>query len=346
MRNPNGYGGICKLSGKRRKPFLVRVTVGWETDEETQKSKQLYEPIGYYKTQTEALIALADYHKNPNSLDAATATFTEIYERWSKRKYSRPKTSKQSIASYKASYKEAKSLHDMKFVDIKKDHLQAVIDESKNGMESLNNIKLLFRQLYKYARENDIAEKDYSEFVEIDVEKKESTRSIFSEKERNLLWDNVGKTDFVDTVLIMIYSGLRPGELLELRTDNIEIEQRIMRGGIKTTAGKNRVIPIHKKILPFIVKRKAEGHEFLIHHDNKQMRYHIFYECKWKELMDQLQLTHKPHDCRHTFATMMAKAKADKLCVKRIMGHAVKDITENIYTHKDIDDLLEAIDLI
>jgi integrase len=321
--------------------------VGWEIiDEDTGKLKQLYEPLGYYKTRPEALIALADYHKNPNSLDASTATFANIYERWSGRKFTRPKTSKQSIASYKASYKEAKSLHDMKFVDIKKDHLQAVIDGCENKVESLNNIKLLFRQLFKYARENDIVEKDYSEFVEIDVDKSESTRSIFTLKERDLLWANVDKIDFIDTVLIMIYSGLRPGELLELRTDNIEIEQQTMRGGIKTNAGKNRIIPINEKILPFIAKRKAEGHEFLIHHDDKQMSYYVYYNIKWKEVMDQLQMAHKPHDCRHTFATMMDKAKADKLCIKRIMGHAVKDITENIYTHKDIEDLIEAIDLI
>lgn len=57
-------------------------------------------------------------------------------------------------------------------------------------------------------------------------------------------------------------------------------------------------------------------------------------------------MTHKLHDWRHTFGTMMAKAKADKLCIKRIMGHDVTDITENIYTHKDIKDLIEAIDLI
>jgi Site-specific recombinase XerD len=49
--------------------------------------------------------------------------------------------------------------------------------------------------------------------------------------------------------------------------------------------------------------------------------------------MDQLQIAHRPHDARLTFATMMAKAKADKLCVKCIMGHAAMDITESVYTY-------------
>lgn len=345
MRNPNGFGGVCKLAGKRRKPFYARVTDHWEIDEETGELKQIYRPIGSFETQTKALIALSDYNKNPNTLEASTVTFAEIYERWSKRKYNKPKTSSASIKSYTAAYKEAKSLHDMKFADIKKDHMQAVIDNCENGFESQTNVKLLFHQLFRYALENDIITKDYSVFVEIDVEKKESTRSIFTEKERGLLWANAEK-EYVDTVLIMIYTGLRPSEMLDLKTADIDIEQRIMRGGLKSDAGKNRVIPINKKILPFIKKHKAEGHEYLINFKNRQMQYKYYYDKKWKPLMTQLQMEHKPHECRHTFATMMDKAKADKLCIKRIMGHAVADITDRIYTHKDIEDLKEAIDLI
>ena len=49
MRNPNGYGSIIKLSGKRRKPFAVRVTIGWNNN-----GKQIYKYIGYYKTKQEA----------------------------------------------------------------------------------------------------------------------------------------------------------------------------------------------------------------------------------------------------------------------------------------------------
>lgn len=367
MRNPNGYGGVVKLHGKRRKPFYVRVTDRWDiVDEATgevlssaenlatvselppnAKLKQIYKSIGSFKTRPEANIALAKYNEDPHSFNKSTVTFADIYERWSTRKFNHPKISKQSIASYKASYKSVEPLHDKIFKDLKKDHLQEVIDDCENGYESQCNIKLLYHQLYKYARENDITEKDYSEFVEVVAEKKrKSDRTIFDDSERSLLWEYVDKLEFVDTILIMIYSGLRPGELLDLKTASIDLEQRIMQGGLKTDAGKDRLIPINKKILPFIAKRKVEGHEFLINQDGKPMTYGIYYNRKWKEVMEQLQMAHRPQDCRHTFATMMAKAKADKLCIKRIMGHAVTDITESVYTHKDIVDLLAAIDLI
>ena len=49
MRRGNGDGSIFKLSGKRRRPYAVRITVGWSDD-----GKQKYKYIGYYANKTEA----------------------------------------------------------------------------------------------------------------------------------------------------------------------------------------------------------------------------------------------------------------------------------------------------
>lgn len=57
-------------------------------------------------------------------------------------------------------------------------------------------------------------------------------------------------------------------------------------------------------------------------------------------------MKHETHDCRHTFATLMDNAGANKVSIKRIMGHASSDITDRVYTHKDIEELRKAIDLI
>jgi len=90
-----------------------------------------------------------------------------------------------------------------------------------------------------------------------------------------------------------------------------------------------------------------KNHEYLIvNHEEKQMKYWNYYEEKWKTLMTQLEFDHKPHDCRHTFATLMDNAGANKVSIKRIMGHASTDITDKVYTHKDIDELKKAVDLL
>lgn len=340
MRNPNGYGSIYKLSGNRRKPFIVRKTIGW-----ADNGKQLYETIGYYHSRPEAMIALAEYNKNPYSIEATTVTFAEIYEKWSSEKFK--KISHSNANGYRSAYNFSESLHEMKFIDIKKAHMQAAIDNCDKGYGTRKKIKVLFNQLFKYALETDIITKDYSKFVELGKDESESTRKPFTQDEIQKLWDNLGRMEFIDTILIMIYSGLRPGELILIETDNIDIDNRTMMGGIKTKAGKNRIIPINKKILPLVKNRLVGDNELLVvNHEGKQMRYWNYYEEKWKKIMEQLELQHKPHDCRHTFATLMDNAGANKLSIKRIMGHASSDITDSVYTHKDIEELKKAIDMI
>lgn len=342
MRNPNGYGSVFRLSGKRRKPYGVRKTAGWDNN-----GKQLYRNIGYYRTRAEAMQALAEFNANPYDIEVSTITFAEVYEKWSAEKFD--KISHSNVNGYIASYKIAESLHNMKFVDIRTAHLQSIIDNCDKGYGSLRKIKVLFNQLYKYAMANDIVNKDYSKYVELGKNNSESTKKPFTDEEIKLLWDNVDRLDYIDTILIMIYSGLRPSELIKIKTKNVDIENTIMRGGIKTSAGKNRIIPINHKILPFVKNRLklAKESEYLIpNNDGKQMSYFTYYDCKFKPIMEQLQLNHKPHECRHTFATLMDNAGANKVCIQRIMGHASKDVTDKVYTHKDVNELKKAIELI
>ena len=76
------------------------------------------------------------------------------------------------------------------------------------------------------------------------------------------------------------------------------------------------------------------------------MQYSNYRREKFDNIMEKLRMDHRPHDTRHTFASLMDSAGANKLCIKRIMGHSSPDITDNVYTHKTIQELIEAIDLI
>lgn len=101
MRLPNGFGNVSKLSGKRRNPWRARKTTGWTIDEETKKAKQLYITIGYYPTRQQALQALSEYNTNPYDLDAAKITFSEVYDKWSEKKFA--EISQSNINGYRAS---------------------------------------------------------------------------------------------------------------------------------------------------------------------------------------------------------------------------------------------------
>ncbi|SDZ18645.1 tyrosine-type recombinase/integrase [Tindallia californiensis] len=340
MRLPNGYGTVYKLSGNRRRPWIARKTTGW-----TDEGEQVCQTIGYYKTRQEALTALSDYNKNPYSVEASTVTFEELFERLKNEKFD--KISRSNQLGYTAAFKKSEKLHQMRFVDVKHAHLQSVIDNCDKGWGTKKKIKVLFNQMYAYALKNDIDVRDYSKFVDLgrkDIGKK---REVFTGKEINLLWDHVERMDYIDAILIMIYTGMRPGELITIKNQDINLEERYLRGGIKNENSMDRVIPLNEKIVPLIEKRMSSENEFFIaNHKGEQMRYWNFYEEKWKRVMEQLQLSHRPHDCRHTFASLMDSAGANKVCIKRIMGHASKDITDKVYTHKDIRELIIEINKI
>lgn len=334
MKNPNGYGSVFKLSGKRRRPFCARVTVGWTDD-----GKQIYKNIGYYEDRQTAMIELAKYNNDPYDLDANKITFLEIYEKWSAEKF--PKISDSNIRGYKTSFNKCSSLHGMKFKQIRKTHMQRIINENEHlSFQVRMKLKTLFIQLYKYAIENDIAEKNYAQFVDAGEETTKIERKPFTKEEIETLWKNID-VPYVDSILIMIYSGLRVGELLIMETANID--GRIMIGGIKTKAGKERAIPIHEKILPLIDKSK----KYLVTSPTgKKFSYNNYIQRQFTPIMKQFGMEHLPHDCRHTTATALSNAGVEPLLTKLILGHANTDITERVYTHKTHTQLVQAIDKI
>lgn len=77
-------------------------------------------------------------------------------------------------------------------------------------------------------------------------------RTPFTDVEQQLCWQHVNDIEYLDTILILLYTGMGVGEMLDIKTADVDLEGSFMRGGSKTFAGINRLIPIHSKIMPFI----------------------------------------------------------------------------------------------
>ena len=162
MRLPNGFGSVHQIGGnkRRRKPWRARVPSHIEFDEDTGTAKRKYITIGYYETEKEAILALTDYVKNPYTADAATITFADVFEMWSAKKY--PDISKSGQGLYNTAYKHSTPLHKMKMKDIKTIHLEQIMTTVKGGFKTQSNIKSFWSQLFKYAIEHDIVEKNFA----------------------------------------------------------------------------------------------------------------------------------------------------------------------------------------
>ena len=346
---PNGYGTIYKMSGKRSRPYRAMKTDKWIIDPVTGKSKQIRSTIGYYQSREDAMIALANYNENPYDIKADSITFSEVYEKWSEN-YFPTLSNPSSVRTVTAAYAYCNGLYDMRMKDIKVSHLEGTILNAQVGDSTKSRIKSLFNMMYKYAVAHDIVEKDYASvmFANGSPIKRSRTKEVipFSQEEIFLLWDNLDSIAFADMILIGIYSGWRPQELAILKVADIDIKVGTMLGGLKTDAGKNRIVPIHPLIRPLIENRMKEAtsmqSEFLFNDANGQQGTYMTYDKyrkRFEKVMKYLKLTHRPHETRHTFITKAKVCNVDEYILKLIVGHAIDDITEKVYTHRTIDQL-------
>ncbi len=341
MKLPNGYGTVTKMSGRRRKPYAARITTGWTDD-----GKQIKKYIGYYKTRQEAMKALADYNENPFDLATHEITFAELYEKWLTLK----ERGRQVVASNAAAFKNLSAIHNMIFADIRKRHIQGVIDSSNLSYSSKQRMKVLCNQLFKYAIDQEITATNFASLVELPPNHQSQIHNPFAPEELDVLWQSTSDTG-AQIALILCYTGLRPTELLQIRSENVNLSERYMRGGIKTAAGTNRIIPISLKILPFIKQIHNPDAEYLVisSKDNKPvLKYaHLKNQC-WDNspVLKSLPTKHLPHDGRHTCATLLDNAEVPLKIRQLILGHTSQDITNRVYTHKTIQQLIDAIDKI
>lgn len=329
-RLPNGFGSIVTLSGRRRRPYMARPPVT-KFDE---NGYPIYDkPIGYFADWFEAFEALSEYNKNPYDTDARSMTFKDVYEAWFREKYELNKNktySKSSMDCSRAAFKNSSALHDQTFSRLNATHFQSVLDNCKKSHASIEHIQNLFKQMSKYALKYDIIDKDYASLTTINQADDDEAGVPFSQEEIKILWDNLDKT-YVDTILILIYSGFRIGAMQKLE---VNLDEMYFRGGVKTRASKNRIVPIHPAIQDFVEARIASKDGFWPFNCN------LYRQC-FKKCLEGLNIgPHTPHDCRHTFATLLSSAKADPLAIKLLMGHSLGgDITEDKYIHKSIFEL-------
>jgi integrase len=248
MRLPNGFGNVSKLSGKRRNPWRARKTSGWTIDEKTQKAKQTYITIGYYPTRQLALQALSEYNANPYDLDATKITFAEIYEKWSEKKFE--EISPSNINGYKASYKICEPIYNVKFADLKLTHLQSIVDKSGKNFPALKKLKILFNQLFDYAVMHEVIPKDRHivEYLNIGKEEKSTLHYRFTNEEINTLWRWADGNEYVQVILMLIYSGVRPGELFNTKCSSVDLESRFF------TIEKGKNVNAARKV-PFTIGR-------------------------------------------------------------------------------------------
>lgn len=156
----------------------------------------------------------------------------------------------------------------------------------------------------------------------------------------------------------MIYMGFRLGEMTILRPEHIHIDDGYVIGGIKTEAGRDRIIPFPPNIpeiegffSKWLIGTKPEERLFPV--TSKRFRHLYFYQpLSELGMIDGTLLPGSgntwtfdnphhltPHSTRHTFASLSASAGMRPENLQKTIGHADYSTTAEVYIHKNIAEL-------
>lgn len=350
MRRPNGTGSVVKLSGNRRRPFVVKVPARDKYGYVIQRA------LSYHETGLEAQAALDEYNRlktagQAPAADQLSMTVRQVFEAWSGREYRKLKPN--SIASHNAAWnKRVSRFAERKMRDMTLDEWQSILDEDEdNGLSqsTINNDAILIKALYGYAMERDIVGKDYSKYLDIPTVDPKRMKGAFNDLQVAKLEQMAASgSPWADTALMLCYTGFRISEFLALTHFSYHPEEGgYLKGGTKTDAGKDRIVPVHSKIKPYLLRWLEKGGDTIITKDGRPVSDGWYREVAFQPIAAALGVPEAtPHWCRHTFATRLHAAGADEISRKWLLGHSTKnDITAH-YTHETFDVLSKAIRLL
>ena len=267
-RLPNGFGQISEIKNRNlRNPFRAMVTVG-----KTSEGKPICKPLkpeSYFATYNDAYAALVEYNKNPYDLEPSI-TMQELYDKWLP-EYEKTVKSTKSVTS---AWAYCSGVYKMRVMDIRARHVKGCMEEGVaviRGKEQhpsatmKNQIKSLFNMMLDYALEYELVDRNYSRTFNLTEETVKEIQSVkkehiaFTDEEMDLLWTNISSKQGIDIMLIQCYSGWRPQELGLLELKDVDLENWTFRGGMKTDAGENRVVPIHSRIQDLVLRKYQEA---------------------------------------------------------------------------------------
>lgn len=338
MKNGNGNGSVYKASGKRRKPWIVRVTTGYSTS-----GTQIRKIIGSYETKREGQEALLEYLKNPTLF--SKITFGEVRKLWWDN-YQKKVSTKTTIQTHIYRMRAFNSLENTSIIDLKLFQLQELFDNMTTSSSFKRGCKSILNMIFDFALKNDFIKSNKIQFIEIGKKEKVLERKVFTKEEIEILWQNVN-LPHVYIILILIYTGMRIGEFINLKNKDINLKENTLQVKVSKTSNGIRMIPISSKLISLFKENINDKQVYFVKGDTTEQLSYSTFKPRFNKLLKKLGIEkHTIHDTRHTFATLMNNANVNTTSIVKLIGHSNFSTTENIYTHKDKEELRKAIESI
>lgn len=336
----NGTGSVYRQGDK----WVAAITKGYRI--EGDKKKRIVVKKCGLKTKKEAIEYLTTLAGKPQR--EKDITWRALYELW----LPTHRAGKSTMDCYKSAEKYFAPLEFWKLKEIEIDDLQECLDDCPKGRRTKENMKALCGLMYKYAIPRGYAPLNLAQYLIMSGDHSEE-RESFNAEQLEAIRAACGKVPYADYIYCMCYLGFRPSEFLALDVSNYDADEKTITGGAKTEAGKNRIVPISKKIQSIIselAKGRSVGALFCDSEGNA-FSYDKFRTSYFYPAIDAIGIDnpiingkHKysPHTCRHTFATMMKRINAPDKDKMRLIGHASAEMLR-YYQDVNIEDLKKII---
>lgn len=280
---------------------------------------------GGFKSRAEAVVYIDELKSG--KIKQEQMTISEAWELLKKtQRYQ--ELSKDKISSYNTAYKRLQLVYFRTIGEIPFTELQKLVNDAPGAYYPKRDIKTVLGKLYEIAVKNECLDvsQDKTDLLELPKQPK-SKKDSFTLDEVHKIWEAYQKGDkMAGFALILCYTGMRPGELLQLKLENIDLKGQRIIGGIKTEAGIDREIPIAKAIIPIIQEAMKNAKYGLA----DSCREHFYDEWKSENWGIERHMT--ANAGRHTLASAMEEAKISVMVRKKILGHKIDDITERYTT--------------
>jgi len=240
-----------------------------------------------------------------------------------------PKLAESKQIAYKKARSRLDSIMNSQITDLTTADLQKVVNKNSSSYYTARDMKTVLSHLYQIAMADQFVPANLSEHIELPVlEEKEATP--FTEKEVDKMWEAFADGDtFVGYLLLMIYSGMMPGELFACRKSMINFDKcEIIGAGKKTKIRKQNVIPFAECVKPVLVELCESVDGDLLVPTKKDYWYKKYHQCIARIGIRDLDA----YSCRHTTGTEAAKQNLNAATIQKIMRHA-KITTSQRYIH-------------
>lgn len=214
-----------------------------------------------------------------------------------------------------------------------------------------NRAMYIIRSFYKYCCKKDISDKNLANMIE-PVKVKEKERTFITNEEFEELLGVIHQPVIRTIVQTMFYTGGRISEILNLKINDIDFENRIIHI-IEGKGNQDRDIPIGNTLYSILENYIQNIREVDIETDNffankttgmvsgsyvNRCIQKATKELGWKKQISS-------HILRHSFSTNLLIKGASLVTIQKLLGHTNLTVTSR-YLHQDMESLSKAINLL